>query len=92
MLEEIRSQIASLSQNDRMCLLNELLVAYVKTINDEMFIIDDTGEVIGVVMNEEQRSLLISSELLDRMDKGPYKHATKPMADILKNLPAPVCR
>lgn len=92
MLDEIRRQIAGLSDRDRHCLLNELLVAYVSTINDEMFIVDGAGEVVGVVMTEEQRCLLFSTELLDRLENGPYKSATKPMAEVLKNLPSPVCR
>ena len=89
MLDDIRNRIAGLKEKDRLCLLNELLVAYVRTIDDERLIMDETGEAVGTVIPVDQRCLLISSELLDRIENGPYKSATKPMSEILKNLPCP---
>lgn len=87
MLDDIRRQIASLSEKDRLCLLNELLVAYVATVDGEMSIINDADEIVGTVIPAARRALLISSELLDRMENGPYKGKRKPNSDVLKNLP-----
>jgi hypothetical protein len=49
MLDDIHRQIAGLSEKDRLCLLNELLVEFFPTLDGERIVVDDAGETLGVL-------------------------------------------
>ena len=85
MLDEIRRQIASLSESDRLSLMNELLITYFRTLDGERIIVDDAGETLGVLCPMVPAHLLpsISSEAqarsLERIRRTPRRPAREVM-------------
>ena len=92
MRNDIQSVIQGLSADDRADILHNLLVPFLRNLDAEVCVLDDSGEVVGCLMSAARRDQLIPTELLDRLEADSYKGTRKPHAELLDKLPANVCQ
>lgn len=88
MLDAIRQQIAGLSEPDRARLLNEMLVAYLRTLDGERLIADERDQPVGVLTPfvDGCAPLPFGEALLEYARRQPRR----PLKDVLADLEARV--
>ena len=86
----VQNVLQGLTDEERAAILHELLVPYLRDLEQEECVVDEAGAVMGFLISTERRDQLIPSDLLDRWESDSYKKLRKPFAKVLGSLPVPI--